>query len=274
MSEDCSHKCDNCQSKGHCSKEIEKLKTYSLNKINKIIGIVSGKGGVGKSFVTSILASKLNKLGYKVGVLDGDITGPSIPKGFGIHDSLEGDGESLIFPYVTKSNIKIVSSNLLLSNEEDPIIWRGSLVSSLLTQFYTNVYWGELDYLLIDMPPGTSDVTLTSFQSIPLNGILIVSTPQDLVSLIVKKAIHMANTLNVNIIGLIENMSYITCPDCHKKIYIFGDSELKSSYKDLNIKLLARLPLNSNNSILVDEGRVEEIDVNEINEVIKELENV
>jgi len=279
MSEENKHKCEECDGNcdGHCDEncscehKVKKVETYSFNKIKKVIGIVSGKGGVGKSFVTSVLASSLNKKGYKVGILDGDIVGPSIPKAFNAHSQLEGDGESLIFPYETKSKIKLVSSNLMLAHEDDPIIWRGSLVSSLLTQFYKDVLWGELDYLLIDMPPGTSDVTLTTFQSIPLDGIIIVTSPQDLVSLIVKKAINMANTLNVKIIGIVENMSYIECPDCHKKIYLFGENNPLNYEK---YKILARLPIDTKNTKLVDEGRVEEINLNEINDVINELGNI
>lgn len=248
---------------------IQKIETNSLNHIKHVIGIVSGKGGVGKSYVTSLLASELNKLGYKVGILDGDITGPSIPKAFNLHTSLEGDGNNLIFPAVTESGIKIVSSNLMLPNENDPIIWRGSLISSLLTQFYRDVLWEELDYLLIDMPPGTGDVTLTCFQSIPLEGIIIVSTPQDLVSLIVEKAVNMAKMMNINILGLIENMAYITCPDCKKRIDLFGNN--KKIIEESKINLLCELPLDTLNIKKVDEGRVEEIKLKEIKGGIEAL---
>lgn len=248
---------------------IQKIETNSLNHIKHVIGIVSGKGGVGKSYVTSLLASELNKKGFKVGILDGDITGPSIPKAFNLHGSLEGDGNNLIFPAITESGIKIVSSNLMLPNENDPIIWRGSLISSLLTQFYRDVLWEELDYLLIDMPPGTGDVTLTCFQSIPLEGIIIVSTPQDLVSLIVEKAVNMAKMMNINILGLIENMAYITCPDCNKRIDLFGNN--KKIIEESKINLLAELPLDTSNMKKVDEGKVEEIDLKEINGGIEAL---
>lgn len=248
---------------------IQKIETNSLNHIKHVIGIVSGKGGVGKSYVTSLLASELNKKGFKVGILDGDITGPSIPKAFNLHESLEGDGNNLIFPAITESGIKIVSSNLMLPNENDPIIWRGSLISSLLTQFYRDVLWEELDYLLIDMPPGTGDVTLTCFQSIPLEGIIIVSTPQDLVSLIVEKAVNMAKMMNINILGLIENMAYITCPDCNKRIDLFGNN--KKIIEESKINLLAELPLDTSNMKKVDEGKVEEIDLKEINGGIEAL---
>lgn len=251
---------------------IEKVTTNSANHIKHIIGIVSGKGGVGKSFVTSLIASKLNKSGYKVGIIDGDITGPSIPKAFNVHGSLEGDGDSLIFPALTESGIKLVSSNLMLPNETDPIIWRGTLISSLLVQFYRDVLWGELDYLLIDMPPGTGDITLTAFQSIPLSGIIVVTTPQDLVSLIVSKAINMAKMMKINILGVINNMSYITCPDCNKKISLFGSDN--TFIKDNNLNLLCELPLSPNNTKLVDEGKIEEIEIDEINNVIDVLKGL
>lgn len=251
---------------------IEKVTTNSANHIKHIIGIVSGKGGVGKSFVTSLIASKLNKCGYKVGIIDGDITGPSIPKAFNVHGSLEGDGDSLIFPALTESGIKLVSSNLMLPNETDPIIWRGTLISSLLVQFYRDVLWGELDYLLIDMPPGTGDITLTAFQSIPLSGIIVVTTPQDLVSLIVSKAINMAKMMKINILGVINNMSYIVCPDCNKKISLFGNDN--TFIKDNNLKLLSELPLSPINTKLVDEGKIEEIEIDEINNVIDVLKGL
>ncbi len=268
---ECNHDCEHCAE--NCELRIQKLETNPLNKIKHVIGVISGKGGVGKSFVTSLIASELNKKGYKVGILDGDITGPSIPKAFNVHGQLEGDGHSLIFPFITKSNIKMVSSNLLLSNETDPIIWRGTLISSLLSQFYVDVLWGELDYLLIDMPPGTGDVTLTAFQSIPLDGIVVVTTPQDLVSLIVKKAINMAKMMNINILGVVENMSYVECPNCNERINIFGSSNINEVAKEENVKLLAQLPLVGENARSVDNGSVEDITIKEIDPVIDEIIN-
>lgn len=265
---DCDHKCDGCGE--NCSSRIEKIKPNGKTHIKKVIGIISGKGGVGKSYVTSLIASSLNKLGKKVGILDGDITGPSIPKSFGITGGAEGDG-TYIIPRVTDSGIKLISSNLLLEREDDPIIWRGSLISSLLTQFFKDVAWGELDYLLIDMPPGTGDIALTCFQSLPLDGIIIVSTPQDLVELIVKKAIHMAQTMNIPIIGLVENMSYLKCPCCNEIIYPFGESNIDEVALIENLKVLAKLPLDNENTKKVDEGKVEEIELEEISGVIKAL---
>lgn len=270
MAENCNSNCKDCTE--NCDHRVKMLETNSLNKIKHIIGVVSGKGGVGKSFVTSLLASTLNKKGYKVGILDGDITGPSIPKAFNVHGNLEGDGHSLIFPYVTPTGIKMVSSNLLLAHEDDPIIWRGTLISSLLSQFYVDVLWEELDYLLIDMPPGTGDVTLTAFQSIPLEGIIIVSTPQDLVSLIVKKQINMAKMMNINVIGLVENMAYVECPSCHEKFNPFGVDNVETLVKEENIKLLAKLPLNGENATAVDKGKIEFIESKEIEGAIEALE--
>ncbi|HKL73109.1 MAG TPA: Mrp/NBP35 family ATP-binding protein [Candidatus Onthovivens sp.] len=268
MSE-CSHDCSNCES--NCESRIEKIETNPRNKIKHVIGIVSGKGGVGKSYVTSLLASHLTKLGFKCGILDGDITGPSIPKAFNIHQRASGDGESLIFPAITKSGIKVISSNMLLENEEDPIIWRGSLINSLLTQFYKDVLWDELDYLFIDMPPGTGDVTLTVFQSLPIEGIIIVTSPQDLVSLIVKKAINMAKLMNVSILGIIENMSYLLCEDCGKKIELYGESKIDQIGKDYQLEVLARLPIVPSNAKLIDEGKIEEIEEEEIKKAIVKL---
>lgn len=269
MSE-CSHHCEGCGVE-NCGSRIEKLKQNKLSNIKHVIAVVSGKGGVGKSFVTSILAVYLNRLGYKVGILDGDITGPSILKGFGIHERAYGNKDGLIYPAITKSNIKMISSIMLLENETDPIIWRGSLITTLLGQFYSDVIWEELDYLLVDMPPGTSDVTLTTFQSIPLDGIVVVTSPQDLVSLIVKKAINMANEMSINIYGIVENMSYIECPDCKKKIKLYGNANISSLEKDTGIEVLAHLPIKEENATLIDEGLIEKVNMDEIKPVIERI---
>lgn len=266
---DCNHNCSECNK--DCSSRIEKFQTNNFSHIKHIIGVVSGKGGVGKSFVTSLLASNLNKLGFKVGILDGDVTGPSIPKSFNIHEQADGDGESLIFPAITDTGIKIISSNMLLKNEDDPIIWRGSLISNLVRQFYTDVLWEELDYLLIDMPPGTGDVTLTVFQQIPIDEIVIVTSPQDLVNMIVNKAINMAKMMNIKILGVVENMSYLVCPNCKEKIYLYGKSNIEDSITDKDIKVLAKLPIIVGNSREIDEGNVETLDVPEFKNVINEL---
>ena len=254
--------------------EIKKIETNPLNHIKHIIAISSGKGGVGKSFVTSLIASSLSKVGYKVGIIDGDIVGASIPKSFGVKESLSGDQNGLIFPSLTKEGIKIVSSNLMIPHEDDPIIWRGQLIVSLLIQFYKDVLWEELDYLLIDMPPGTSDITLSTYQSIPLDGVLIVSTPQDLVKLIVTKSIKMAEMMNIPILGMIENMSYIKCPKCDERIELFGKSKLKEICFEHDIDTFISLPLDPKHNELVDKGKVSEIKIEELDEIIDKLRSL
>lgn len=272
MSE-CNHNCESCGE--NCSQRtIQKAKTNEKSKIKHVIGIVSGKGGVGKSFVTSLLASGLRKKGHSVGILDGDITGPSIPKSFDIHSAAEGDGVQYIYPAETTSGIKIISANMMLPHEEDPIIWRGTLISSLLTQFFSDVVWGELEYLLIDMPPGTGDVPLTAFQQLPLDGVIIVTSPQDLVSMIVKKQINMAKMMNIPILGIVENMSYVLCPNCNEKIQIFGDSKVETVAKQYSLKVLAKLPIRLGNSNLIDNGKIESIDVPEFYEVVEAVEKL
>lgn len=270
---DCNHNCSECSQ--NCSeRKIEKLKQNEGSNIKHIIGIVSGKGGVGKSFVTSLLASELNKIGYRVGILDGDVTGPSIPKSFNIHEQAEGDGYQYIYPAVTKTGIKIISSNMLLQHEEDPIIWRGSLISSLLKQFFTDVLWEELDYLLIDMPPGTGDVTLTTFQEIPLDGVIVVTSPQDLVNMVVSKAVNMANMMNVKILGIVENMSYLECPNCKEHIALYGESNVDEVAKKYNLKVLAKLPIKVGNSKVIDNGKIETISLKEFDKAVEEVQKL
>ena len=272
MSE-CTHNCDtcsaNCASK---SANIEKLKLGEGSKIKKIIGVSSGKGGVGKSFVTSLLASGLQKLGFKVGILDADILGPSIPKAFGVLDrDVTATEFGLMLPKTSKNGIKIMSSNLLLEDDTQPIIYRGSLIAGLLQQFYQEVSWGELDFLFIDMPPGTGDVPLTTYQSIPIDKVIIVSSPQSLVSMIVSKSINMANKMDIDIFGVIENMSYVVCPNCETKIEIFGKSNIDEIADENDTEVLAKLPLRVEYSKMVDEGMVEDIDIKELDETIKML---
>ena len=253
----CNHDCSNCSQ--NCSSRIEKVSAFKGTTIKKTIGVLSGKGGVGKSLVTSLLAIQSVRKGHKVGILDADITGPSIPKVFGLRGPLTGGDDIGIIPIETRTGIKVVSSNLLLDDPSDPIIWRGSMISSMVKQFYTDVNYGELDELYIDMPPGTGDVALTTFQSIPLDGLIIVTSPQDLVSMIVTKAVKMAKMMNIPIIGLVENMSYIECDKCHNKFEIFGKSHLEEIAKEHNLKIIAKIPLNPEVARLVDEGNLEAV---------------
>ena len=271
--------CESCPSKSGCKSQdscpsLEKEKRGEGNKdIKKVIGICSGKGGVGKSFVSSMLAVALSQKGYKVGLMDADVTGPSIPKSFGLHEMLVATDENRILPAVTKGGIKAVSLNLLLDNEEAPVVWRGPVISGLVKQFWTDVDWGMLDVLLIDMPPGTGDVPLTVFQSIPVDGLVLVSTPQDLVSMIVSKARNMANMMNVDILGLVENMSYIKCPHCDEKISLFGDDEeLRNAASKAGLEILDTLPLDSAATSLVDSGKAEDIKGISLENTISKIE--
>ncbi|MBF8984263.1 Mrp/NBP35 family ATP-binding protein [Lutibacter sp. B2] len=237
--------------------QIKKEKPQEGTNIKKIVAIMSGKGGVGKSSVTSLIAVSLQNKGYKVGILDADITGPSIPKVFGLGGKRAISIEEVIQPVETVTGIKVMSINLMIGKEDDPVIWRGPLIASIVKQFYTDVAWGELDYLLIDLPPGTGDVPLTIMQSLPVDGIVVVSSPQDLVQLIVKKSVNMAKMMSIPIYGLVENMSYFECPDCNKKHYIFGNSNIEETAKNMNIDVLEKLPINPDFVTLCDEGRVE-----------------
>ena len=269
MSE-CTHDCSTCSADCESKNQsfIQPQNQYS--NIKRVIGIVSGKGGVGKSLVSCLLAAKCQKAGLKVGILDADVTGPSVPKSFGITGNAMQD-ETGILPSVTKTGIKVMSVNLLLEDVNAPVVWRGPVISGLIQQFWTDVNWGELDVLFVDMPPGTGDVALTVFQSLPVDGIVIVSTPQDLVKMIVNKAYNMADMMNVPVLGLIENMSYFVCPDCGKKHSIFGESQIDETAAELNLPVLAKLPINPENAALVDEGRVEDIEAAELDEFVNTL---
>ena len=266
----CDGNCESCAQASSCESKIVKATLNDRSSIKRVVCVLSGKGGVGKSFVTSSLAVNLNKRGYKVGILDADVTGPSIPKAFGIKEKAFGE-EGLIYPLLSQGGIKIMSANCLLENDSDPIVWRGPLLGGLIKQFYEDVLWEELDYLLIDMPPGTGDVALTIFQQLPVDDLIIVTSPQDLVSLIVTKAIKMANMMNIKVLGVIENMSYLVCPDCGKKINIFGESHLEDFAKEMKFDVLARLPLVSENTKLVDEGKVEQVSLEEILPAVEAL---
>ena len=234
------------------------------SKVKKVIGVVSGKGGVGKSLVTSMLATAMQVKGNACAVMDADITGPSIPKAFGVKGPAM-QNELGLLPAKTKTGIEVMSINLLLESEESPVIWRGPVISGMIQQFWTEVFWGDVDYMFVDMPPGTGDVALTVFQSIPVDGIVIVTTPQDLVTMIVKKAYNMAEMMNVPILGIIENMSYLECPDCGKKISVFGESKIDEVAASMNIPVLAKLPIKSKNAELVDKGAVELAEMEELN---------
>lgn len=237
---------------------IEKVKAHESSNIKKVVAVMSGKGGVGKSSVTSMIAVALRNKGYTVGILDADITGPSIPKIFGINKNRVHGDEKGSYPVKTATGIEVMSINLLMEKEDTPVIWRGPIIANTVKQFYTDIVWGELDYLLIDLPPGTGDVPLTIMQSIPLDGIFIVSSPQDLVKLIVKKSVNMAHQMGVPILGIVENMSYIECPDCHKKIKLFGESNIEEIAQKMNIELIAKLSIDPEYAKLCDEGKVEE----------------
>lgn len=234
-------------------------KPLKTTKIGKMIAVMSGKGGVGKSMVTDLLAVNTLRTGRKVAVLDADITGPSVPKAFGITEKATGTEDEKINPIITKQGIKIMSMNLLLPEDSDPVVWRGPVISGAVKQFYTDVVWNDVDYMYVDMPPGTGDVPLTVFQSLPVDGIVIVTTPQDLVSMIVAKAVKMAEMMNIKILGIIENMSYVECPDCKTKIYPFGKSKLEEVAAEYSIPVLGRLPMTSELSELTDKGEIENV---------------
>ena len=267
----CNHDCKNCKVKSGCS-EKKYFQTTNSN-IKKIIAIMSGKGGVGKSSVTCMLASLMNKRGYKVGILDADITGPSIPKAFGVKGRLLGDGK-VMYPHESEDGIKIVSINLLLEDETSPVLWRGPVLSNALNQFYSEVAWEELDYLFIDMPPGTSDIQITVLNNIPVDGVVMVSTPQDLVSMVVAKACKLVDKVNVKTLGLVENMAYVTCPCCDKIIEIYGPSKLESAASDLGIKPLASLPIDPSLASLMDEGKISEYFTNLLDLAMLEIESL
>ena len=270
MAEECTHNCSTC-SAGCSSKEQQSLKEqpHALSSVKHIIAVVSGKGGVGKSLVTSMLAVNMQRLGYKVAILDADITGPSIPKAFGLKKPVDGDEHGMIPPSTT-SGIDIMSVNLMLEDETKPVVWRGPVIAGAVKQFWTDTIWHDIDYMFIDCPPGTGDVPLTVFQAIPIDGIVIVSSPQELVSMIVAKAANMAQMMNIPVYGLVENMSYVKCPDCGKEIKVFGDSHIDKIAEDFGYDLLARIPMDPKLTALVDKGWIEMMD-NDYLEVAAEV---
>lgn len=273
MSENCNSSCSSCNQ--NCSSRTEPSdfleKPHELSSIKKVIGVVSGKGGVGKSLVTSMLAVTMNRRNHKVGVLDADITGPSIPKAFGIKEKAKGNGVGIL-PSKTKTGIEIMSVNLLLENDTDPVIWRGPVIAGVVKQFWAEVIWENIDYMFVDMPPGTGDVPLTVFQSLPVDGIIVVTSPQELVSMIVEKAVKMAENMNIPIVGVVENMSYFKCTECDKEHKIFGESNIDAIAKKHNIEILAKLPIDTNIASSIDKGLVELIDDKPFEKIAEILE--
>ena len=269
--DDCANNCGSCEES--CVKHDFSVKPHPLSSVDKVIGIVSGKGGVGKSLVTSLLAVEMQKQGHSSAILDADITGPSIPKAFGIKKMVMTN-EQGITPFTSKSGIDIMSINLLLEDPTDPIIWRGPAIANVVKQFWSEVIWSGIEYMFVDMPPGTGDVPLTVFQSLPLNGIIIVTSPQELVSMIVEKAINMAEQMNIPIIGIVENMSYLSCPDCGKKIEVFGKSKVEEVAAKYGLKVLGKIPLEPSIAALCDAGEIESYNKDWLKEAIKVIKEL
>ncbi|MCI8726562.1 MAG: Mrp/NBP35 family ATP-binding protein [Hungatella sp.] len=278
MSESCNHDCGSCGE--NCSSRTQEQtsfleKLHPASSVKKVIGVVSGKGGVGKSLVTSLLAVKMNGKGFKTAILDADITGPSIPKAFGISGDVgmtQIDGANLMVPATSSTGIQIMSANLLLDHDTDPVIWRGPVIAGAVKQFWSETLWKDIDYMLVDMPPGTGDVPLTVFQSLPVDGIVIVTSPQELVSMIVGKAVNMAKKMDIPILGIVENMSYLECPDCGKKISVFGESHIDDVAAEYEIPVLAKIPIWPKTARMVDEGSIEYLEETWLDEAASKLE--
>ncbi len=274
MSEECSHNCSECGAS--CSERTPESfieKPHELSSIKKVIGVVSGKGGVGKSLVTSMLAVLMQRRGHNAAVLDADITGPSIPKAFGLKEKATGNDDGL-FPVNTKTGIQVMSVNLLLENESDPVVWRGPVIAGTVKQFWTEVIWKDVDFMFVDMPPGTGDVPLTVFQSLPLDGIIVVASPQELVGMIVEKAVKMAEMLDIPVLGLVENMSYFECPSCHEKHSIFGESHIDELAKQYSVDTVAKLPINPKLAAACDSGMIELFDGDWLDGVADKIEKL
>lgn len=261
--------CAGCAHAGSCSSKPQDFREPAnpFSHVKNVIAVVSGKGGVGKSMVTASLARMMREQGFSVGIMDADITGPSIPKMYGIHENAKGS-EAGMFPCEAKDGTRIMSVNLLLENESDPVIWRGPVIAGVVTQFWTDVMWGELDYLFVDMPPGTGDVPLTVFQSLPVNGVVIVTSPQDLVQMIVKKAYNMAEMMHVPVLGIVENYSYVKCPDCGSELKVFGESHIEEIAKELGVTLVGKMPIDMEYAKMADHGTFHEIDNQYISKAI------
>ena len=272
MSE-CTHNCSTC---GENCSEREGGSPFQIKplhdgcRVGKVFGVVSGKGGVGKSMVTSQLAVAMSRKGYHVAVLDADITGPSIPKAFGVHGRAEGTADAII-PATSRTGIQMMSVNLLLENETDPVIWRGPVIGGVVQQFWTDVLWQDVDYMFVDMPPGTGDVALNVFQTLPVDGLIIVASPQELVSMVVEKAVKMAQMMNIPVLGLVENMSYLPCPDCGKKIYLFGEGKTEAAAAKYDLPVLAKMPIDPQLAKLVDDGNIESFEGNWLDGVVDKI---
>lgn len=280
MSESCNHDCGSCGE--NCSSRTEEQtsfleKLHPASSVKKVIGVVSGKGGVGKSLVTALLAVKMNAKGFRTAILDADITGPSIPKAFGVGGDVgmtQIDGANLMVPATSSTGIQIMSANLLLDNDTDPVIWRGPVIAGAVKQFWSETLWKEIDYMFVDMPPGTGDVPLTVFQSLPVDGIVIVTSPQELVSMIVGKAVNMAKKMDIPILGIVENMSYLECPDCGKKIELFGDSHIDTVAESLELQVLGKMPLNPEYAKAADAGAFHKVVNPYLECAIQKVENL
>lgn len=269
MSE-CNHDCSSCSQ--NCSERKSMIeKAHELSNVKKVIGIVSGKGGVGKSLVTALSAVISNRHGYKTAILDADITGPSVPKMFGLTERAQGNDLGLM-PVSTKTGIKVMSLNLLIENDTDPVVWRGPVIAGAVKQFWTDVIWGDVDFMFVDMPPGTGDVPLTVFQSLPIDGIIVVSSPQELVGMIVEKALNMAKLMNIPVLGLVENMSYIKCPDCGKEISVFGESHIIDVAQKHSLPLLARIPIDPKLAKGCDNGVIELFSSDYVDQIVPILD--
>ncbi len=274
MSENCTHNCSSCGE--NCSSRTEEQTSFlealhPLSSVKKVIGVVSGKGGVGKSLVTSLMAVKMNSKGYHTAILDADITGPSIPKAFGVSGDIGLTKEKLMVPATSSTGIEIMSANLLLDHESDPVIWRGPVIAGAVKQFWNETLWKDIDYMFVDMPPGTGDVPLTVFQSLPVDGIIIVTSPQELVSMIVGKAVNMAKKMDIPILGIVENMSYLECPDCGKKISVFGESHIEEVAKEYALPVLARIPIQPKIAEMADQGTIEYLEESWMDEAAEKL---
>ncbi|MBR1535505.1 MAG: Mrp/NBP35 family ATP-binding protein [Treponema sp.] len=271
MAENCTHDCSSCSS--NCKSKDLRATLHDGSCVKKVIGVVSGKGGVGKSLVTALLAAKMRKSGFKTAVLDADITGPSIPTSFGVSEQKAmGDKNGTIYPVKSEKGVKLMSMNFLLEKETDPVLWRGPVIAGAVKQFWTDVDWGDIDFMFVDMPPGTGDVPLTVFQSLPIDGIVIVSSPQQLVRVIVEKAVKMAGMMKIPILGLVENMSYVKCPHCNEEIKVFGESNINGIALEYGIPVLAKIPMSEDISKAIDSGDVESLDGEFLDAAVKQIE--